>query len=357
MSKRTRPPVKRIFILSIGIGLLIAFGYIPLQFMTVKIIKNFISIQPWEEMAATLFLGIFYFGMLIYLFVMLVLGFFARNILEYLAGELRCRELLPVKYKMSGKKNFGSSYRDIISLFNNFVHEFLEVKKDKDKYSKTIGTFLDPNVKKEIERRGIGEMYIGGKKITATVFFSDLRGFTAMTEFYEPDKVIKILNDYLSMSTKIIDKNGGRVNKYIGDAVMAIFEVPSKHSDIIDSDKAILAALDIQSQFKILMRKWKEEIDPNLNLGLGIGLARGVIVSGNIGSEERMEHTVIGDTVNFASRLCGKAGDGQVLIPDDIYKIVEHLVTVDQLAPVEVKGKTGSYNVYSVTTRKMITGC
>ena len=69
---------------------------------------------------------------------------------------------------MHKKKDFGSSYKDIISLFNNFVHAFLEVKKDKDKFSKTIGTFLDPNVKKEIESRGINEMYIGGKKIKAT---------------------------------------------------------------------------------------------------------------------------------------------------------------------------------------------
>ena len=356
MLKRNRPPVKRTFILSIVIGLLIAFGGVPLQFIAEKTLKNFIHISPWEEIASTAILGILYYGILIYLFVMLMLGFFASNILTYLVEELRCRELLPIKYKMSMKKGFGNSYKDIVSLFNSFVHSFLEVKKDKDKYSKTIGTFLDPNVKKEIESRGITEMYIGGKKITATVFFSDLRGFTAMTELYEPDKVIKILNDYLSMSTKIIDRNGGRVNKYIGDAVMAIFEVPSKHSDVIDSDKAILAALDIQTQFHVLMRKWREEIDPALNLGLGIGLARGEIISGNIGSEERMEHTVIGDTVNFSSRLCGKARDGQVIISEEIFKLVEHLVAAEMLAPVEIKGKTGSYNIYSVISRKMITG-
>ncbi len=356
MDKNARPPIKRTLIISIGIGLLIAFGYIPLQFITEKFLRQLISISPWEEITSTAILGIIYFGLLIYLFVMLVLGFFARRILNYLVEELRCRELLPVKYKMHGKKDFGNSYKDIITLFNSFVNSFLEVKKDKDKYSKTIGTFLDPNVKKEIDQRGIHEMYIGGKKIIATVFFSDLRGFTAMTEYYDPDKVIRILNDYLSMSTKIIDKNGGRVNKYIGDAVMAVFEAPSKYRDFMDSDKAILAALDIQSQFQILMRKWKEEIDPNLALGLGIGLARGEIVAGNIGSQERMEHTVIGDTVNFASRLCGKAADGQVLISEDIYKIVQNFVEVDNLAPVEVKGKTGSYNVYSVTNRKMIIG-
>jgi class 3 adenylate cyclase len=356
MDKSTRPPIKSTFILSITIGLLIAFGYIPLQFMTEKILKQFIGISPWEEITATAILGIVYFGLLIYLFVMMVLSFFARRILVYLVEELRFRELLPVKYKTHGKKDFGSSYRDIITLFNSFVYSFLEVKKDKDKYSKTIGTFLDPNVKKEIERRGIHEMYIGGKKIIATVFFSDLRGFTAMTEYYEPDKVIRILNDYLSMATKAINKNEGRVNKYIGDAVMAVFEAPAKYRDFLDADKAIIASLDIQTQFQILMRKWKEEIDPNLNLGLGIGLARGEIIAGNIGSEERMEHTVIGDTVNFASRLCGKAGDGQILIPDDIYKLVDKLVQVDVMPPVEVKGKKGSYNIYSVTNRKMITG-
>jgi class 3 adenylate cyclase len=354
VGKRTRPPVKRIFAVSLLAGLLMSFAYLPLQFIAEKILKQ--AVPPWDEITSAVILGVIYFGLLIYILVMLALGFVSGRLLDYFADELYCKNMLPIKFRKHEKRGFAESYREIIGLINTLIHSIIELKGDRDKYSKTIGAFLDPNVKREIERKGVSEMYIGGKKITATVFFSDLRGFTAMTEFYEPDKVINILNDYLSMSTKIIDKNGGRVNKYIGDAVMAVFESPSKYRDILDSDKAIVAALDIQTQFQVLMRKWKTDIDPNLNLGLGIGLARGEIIAGNIGSEERMEHTVIGDTVNLASRLCSKAVHGQVLITEDMYRLVEHLVQVDVMAPVEVKGKTGLYNIYSVLNRKMITG-
>jgi adenylate cyclase len=213
---------------------------------------------------------------------------------------------------------------------------------------------LDPNVKKEIERRDINEIYIGNKTKTGTILFSDLRGFTSISEFYSPDEVVKILNEYLSESTNIINKYHGIVNKYIGDAILAVFEEAPKYADYMDQDKAILAALDMQVQFQLLLKKWKEEINPLLKIGLGIGLSRGQFVAGNIGSENRMEYTVIGDTVNFASRLCSIAKDGEIIISDDIYTTMENLLIVDVLDPVEIKGKTGKYNIYSVKTRKML---
>ena len=354
MAVKTKVPVKRIFISSVVIGLLIAYGYIPLSHIMLALTKKYLPVPPWEEIIATTLLGVVYFGLLIYLFTMAMLGVFAQTILGHLVSELRSKELLPVKFRMQRNRGFRRTFTDIISIFDSFIHSFMTVKQDKDKFSKTVETYLDPHLKKEIDDRKIGEIYIGGRKKTATIFFSDLRGFTRMTETYDPNKVVAILNDYLSMATKIISKNGGRVNKYIGDAVLAVFEEAPKYREFLDPDKAIISALDIQTQFSLLMNKWKQEIDPNLPLGLGIGLARGEVIAGNIGGEERMEYTVIGDTVNFASRLCSKAAAGQVLISDDIYRKVEHLIEVDVLAPVEIKGKTGEYKLYSVKTRKMI---
>jgi class 3 adenylate cyclase len=354
MANRTKAPVKRIFISSIVIGLLIAFGYIPLSRLLLDVADKYVKISPWEEIAATSVLGIVYFGLLIYFFVMFILGMFSQSILTHLVKELRSKELLPIKFQMGKRMGFSHTYRDIIKIFDSFIQSFMAVKQDKEKFAKTVETYLDPHLKKEIDDRKIGEIFIGGKKKIATIFFCDLRGFTSMTETYDPNKVILILNDYLSMATKIIAKNNGRVNKYIGDAILAVFEEAPKYRDFLDPDKAIIAALDIQTQFGMLVRKWKEEIEPNLNIGLGVGLARGEVITGNIGSEDRMEFTVIGDTVNFASRLCSKACDGQVLISEEIYRKVEHLVEVESLAPVAVKGKTGMYNIYSVKTRKMI---
>ncbi len=354
MSRKAKAPVTGIFLASVIIGLLIAFGYVPLNSLVTSTINKFLKIEPWVDIASISVMGIVYFGILIYFFVMSMLGVFSKHVLSHLVKELRSKELLPIKFKPHKSMGFKHTYHDIINIFDSFIQAFVTVKQDKDKFARTVETYLDPHLKKEIDGRGIGEIYIGGKKKTMTVFFSDLRGFTRLTETYEPAKVISILNDYLSMATKMIDKNGGRVNKYIGDAVMAVFEEQAKYRDYSDPDKAIISAIDIQAQFTVLMEKWKKELIPDLNLGLGIGLARGEVIAGNIGSEERMEYTVIGDTVNFASRLCSKAANGQVLISDDIYKIMEHMIEIDVLPPVEVKGKTGLFNIYSVKTRKML---
>ncbi len=353
---KMRPPYKKTLGYSLLAGALIALGYIPLGKYAVETAGKYITISPWQEAAASVVMGIVYFGLLIYLFAVIITGIFAKNTLQYMASELRSRELLPIKFKTTKLGWFGGTYRDIAALFDSFIRSFMACKLEKDKFSKTINTFLDPNVRKEMEDRGADEIYIGGKKINATIFFSDLRGFTAMTEYYDPDKVIAILNDYLSMATKITVKYGGRVNKYMGDAVLAVFEEASKYRNVLDYDNAVLAALEIQREYRALMKKWKEEIDPLLNLGLGIGLSRGRVVSGNIGSETRMEHTVIGDTVNLASRLCSKAKDGQTIISEEMYRLMESMLEVDVLEPVEVKGKTGLYNIYSVLTRKIITG-
>jgi class 3 adenylate cyclase len=146
------------------------------------------------------------------------------------------------------------------------------------------------------------------------------------------------------------------VNKYIGDAIFAIFDEPAGYAagTNLECDKAVIAALDIQTRFQQLLARWKQNIDPMLSIGLGIGLAKGEVIVGNMGSDERMEFTAIGDTVNFASRLCHQAADGLVIISDDIYKLLCDIIDSEMLEPVEIKGKTGVYNIYSVTSRKMI---
>jgi adenylate cyclase len=135
---------------------------------------------------------------------------------------------------------------------------------------------------------------------------------------------------------------------------MAVFDEAPKYMDYLDADKAIIAAVDIRSMFQPLIKKWKERLGDDFKVGIGIGLARGEIVSGNMGSEKRMEYTVIGDTVNTASRLCSTAQDGQIIIMEDIYRLVEHLVDAEELPPVCLKGKSGCYNIYNVKARNML---
>lgn len=344
-----------IFIFCLAFGVLIGLGYdFIYKFIYILIAEN-IQLKESLYRPVSLFLtGLIYIGFLTYFFISFILSGFASEIFNYLVLEMRKQQLLPVTLKIKNKIFFANIYDDIIKIFNTFIRLFFEVKQDKDKFLKALELHLDPNLKKEIEQRNINEIYIGNKTKTGTILFSDLRGFTYVSEFYSPDEVIMILNEYLSESTKIINKYHGRVNKYIGDAILAVFEEPPKYANYMDQDKAILSALDMQVQFQLLHKKWKEKINPLLKIGLGIGLSRGPFLVGNIGSENRMEYTVIGDTVNFANRLCSIAKEGQIIISDDIYKTLENLLIVDVLEPVEIKGKTGKYNIYSVKTRKML---
>jgi len=344
-----------IFVFCIIFGVMLAFGY---EFVY-NTISDFIHDNiHLKESSYKIFIlisvGIIYIGFLVYFFLSFILSGFALEIFDYLVKEMRKKQLLPVNFNIKKKIYFLNIYDDIIDIFKIFIRLFIEIKQDKDKFSKVLEMHLDPNVKKEIDERDINEIYIGNKTKTGTILFSDLRGFTYVSEFYSPDEVIMILNEYLSESTRIINKYHGRVNKYIGDAVLAVFEEAPKYADYMDQDKAVLAALDMQVQFQLLFKKWKEKINPLLKIGLGIGLSRGQFVVGNIGSENRMEYTVIGDTVNMANRLCSLAKDGDIIISDDIYKTMENLLVVDVLEPVEIKGKTGKYNIYSVKTRKML---
>jgi class 3 adenylate cyclase len=354
MAVKHRTPAGAILLISICAGILISFGYDPLYSVIDGLLKDHLKLGQWQDIISTAILGSVYLGLLIYFFSITVAWIISKNILNYLIKELHGKELLPVAFKVKKSRGFKYVYDDIKRVFDIFVQLFLSVKQDKDKFSKAVEMHLDPTVKQQLDDRNIHEMYMGTKKKTATILFCDMRGFTALTEYQDPNNIVTILNKYLSVSTKIINKNKGKVNKYMGDAILAVFEAAPKYSDYLDPDKAIISALDIQTQFQFLLKDWKEKIDPVMNIGLGIGLARGEVIAGTVGSEERMEYTVIGDTVNFASRLCSMAMDGQVLISDDIYKLVEHLVVVDVLPPVEVKGKRGRYNLYSVKTRKMI---
>ncbi|MCX8092651.1 MAG: adenylate/guanylate cyclase domain-containing protein [Candidatus Goldbacteria bacterium] len=353
MNKKTLNIIIFIFCLFFGVIVVLGYEFIY-NALSDFIYTNIHLKESLYKPVIYISMGVIYIGFLFYCFVFFILSWFSAIIFNYFVREMRKQQILPANIKTRRKINFLNIYDDIKEIFNIFIRLFFEVKQDKDKFLKVLEMHLDPNLKKEIEQRNINEIYIGNRTKTGTILFSDLRGFTYVSEFYSPDEVVMILNEYLTESTKIINKYNGRVNKYIGDAILAVFEEAPKYADYMDQDKAILASLDMQVKFQLLLKKWREKINPLLKIGLGIGLSRGQFLAGNIGSENRMEYTVIGDTVNLASRLCSIAKDGEIIISDDIYKTMENLLVVDILEPVEIKGKTGKYNIYSVKTRKML---
>ena len=187
---------------------------------------------------------------------------------------------------------------------------------------------------------------LGGDKRAVVVLFSDIRGFTALSETMNPDAMASLLTEYFTEMVECVFRHGGTLDKFIGDAVMAQWGAPIGSPD--DPDKAMAAAIDMMAELKKLNAKWVEQGRPTLQIG--IGLNYGEAFAGNIGSERRLEFTVIGDTVNTASRLCGKAEPAEILISDEMRKVLTSPPPLDECPPMELKNKSQPVKVYRVRT-------
>ena len=178
---------------------------------------------------------------------------------------------------------------------------------------------------------------LGGQEQEATILFSDIRGFTSLSENMTPNEVVETLNDYFNQMIEIIFKYNGILDKIIGDELMVIYGVPK--SNIQDSENAVLTAIEMQE--KLIAFNQDRCINLKKPIKVGIGVNSGSVISGNIGSTDQMDFTVIGDSVNLASRLCSSAEAGQIIISDAVWNKIKHLQTFKskKLSPIKVKGK------------------
>jgi adenylate cyclase len=185
---------------------------------------------------------------------------------------------------------------------------------------------------------------LGGAKRRVAVLFSDIRGFTQLSESMTPDETASLLTEYFTEMVECVFRHGGTLDKFMGDAVMAQWGAPIGMPD--DADQAMSAALDMRAAMETLTRRWQAEGRPRLELG--IGLNYGEAFAGNIGSERRLEYTVIGDTVNTANRLCSAADSGQILITEEMRRALKSPPPLAVCPPVELKGKSQPLPVYRV---------
>jgi adenylate cyclase len=183
--------------------------------------------------------------------------------------------------------------------------------------------------------------WLKGTRNNATILFSDVRGFTAYAGKNAPEQVVEALNTYLEIATSTIIKFGGYIDKFIGDAVMGVFGVPVFRQDHVE--RAVRAALHMQTELLQASR----EGNPLL-AAVGISIHTGIVVAGNVGSQTKMEYTVIGDSVNLTSRLNGLAGGGEVVVSQEVYDVIQSTVVTQSLGPHKVKGKNTMVNVYKV---------
>ncbi len=184
------------------------------------------------------------------------------------------------------------------------------------------------------------------KELTATILFTDIVGFTSLSESLPPREINLFLNRHFSRLTDIIFDYDGTLDKYMGDGLMAVFGAPLEKED--DAERAVRAALEILRESLAMM----EEVGSGTKFNIRIGINTGRVVAGNIGSPRRMEYTVIGDPVNIASRLESIAQPNQILIGEETYRLVKDKFFINKVGPRKVKGKTAEIFVYEVTGEK-----
>ncbi len=208
----------------------------------------------------------------------------------------------------------------------------------------TMSRYMDPGIADQLLEDGADIM--GGLDTTATLLFSDLRSFTNITESLGAQGTVKLLNEYFEIMVECISEQGGMLDKFIGDAIMAAFGLPISHED--DEDRGVKAGINMIKRLWEWNAQREKEGKPPLDMGLGLNTDK--IVAGNIGSQKRMDYTMIGDGVNLAARLesACKQYNARILISDYTYKKLKGTYRVRYIDDVVVKGKTEPVGVYEV---------
>src|SRR3954454_4275151 len=263
----------------------------------------------------------------------------------------------------SGDRILGLLYVDSITAANSFSDENLQflvalsglvaIGIRNSRYAEQIRRealvrsnferYFAPNIAAEIAQQD-AVVPLGGERRPITILFSDIRGFTSMAESMGPDAIAQLLTEYFSEMVEIIFEHGGTLDKFVGDAIMALWGAPIAHAD--DADRALRAAVAMQHGVARLNQQWALAGRPEI--GVGIGINYGEVFAGNIGSHRRLEYTVIGDAVNVASRLCSEAGPGEILVSEALCQVVKDQADYEYLPAMALRGRTRSVQVYRV---------
>lgn len=223
--------------------------------------------------------------------------------------------------------------------------KYINEGRKKEKIQSAMSKYISKDVMQNVVQN-IDSIKLGGKRAEVTVLFADIRGFTSISEQLSAVEVTKILNEYFSALVPIIEEHKGILNKFMGDAILAIFGEP-----IVDNNhplNAVLCANKMLKKVRALQEKWILEGKPKIEIGIGI--STGEVFVGNIGSETRLEYTVIGDTVNTASRIenYNKVYRTNFLISEETYSRVQKYVDVIKIREVSIRGKAKKINIYEV---------
>jgi class 3 adenylate cyclase len=216
-----------------------------------------------------------------------------------------------------------------------------DLRNTKEMIRQTFERFVPPSVVAQLLKDPT-QVKLGGVLQEVTILFSDLENFTSISERTDPEKLLKMLNTYHTLVVKIIQQNGGTVDKFIGDGVMALYNTPLQQDD--HALRAVLTALQIRETLGETYLEFERDFHLRINFGIHTGQA----VVGNVGSADIMDFTAVGDTVNIAARLQGLAENGQILVSEATFEQVQEYVEAIPIGAQTVKGRIGTIMTYQV---------
>ena len=265
-------------------------------------------------------------GMIAALFVACLAGGFLAFDRGYIPGLFYPLLLLPVVY------------------VGNALYMVVAEQSDKRFVKELFGRYISPQIANEIlSRADTGDLRLGGEEREVSVLFADIRGFTTISEKLSPEGVVNMLNTYLSVVADVVVHHDGIVNKFAGDNIMAVWNAPQSQPE--HAVLAVRAAWEAQQKLAELRQREAGAIP----VQFGIGINTGVALAGNIGSAGRSEYTVIGDSVNTASRICSSTPGGEIWIGAETYHQATDHIEICELEAQQVKGKSEPIKVYRVT--------
>ncbi len=319
------------------------FGaYTKLSTGGLTVITTINAALVYEVARNTLFRNIYLSAAVLFLSILMI-WFWSKSIsspLKKLASAAHRIEAGEYNVELSRKRH--DEIRILTNSFVSMEHGLAERERLKD----TFGRFINPEIAKKAMK---GDLTLGGEIKNVTVFFSDIRSFTAMSEKMPAEEIVEFLNTYMTKMVHCVDATGGIVDKFIGDAIMAVWGAPvSAGSAKKDAFNSIKTAIMMRKALYFLNKTRQEQGKSAIHIGCGIN--SGEVVAGQIGSSQRMEYTVIGDTVNIASRTesLNKPFYTDILITANTYNMIKDYIIAEEMPSVHVKGKTEAMKMYAV---------
>lgn len=248
---------------------------------------------------------------------------------------------LDARLDLAQQARYGVEFASVAKAVNTMAAGM----KERDIVRSAFIRFVSKDVIDEIVKSG-NLPTVTGERQRVTLLFSDIRGFSTMVEDMPPENVVALLNEYFGKMVEIIFRNGGTLDKFIGDGIMVIYGAPN--ADPRQEEHAINTAIEMQAELRVLCKKW--EAEGKTPFRIGVGIHTGMAIVGNIGSAERLDYTAVGDTVNLAARLesATRALGVDILISESTYHAVRGMYKVRDMGEIAVKGRQDLTQTFSV---------